>query len=78
MMFVCRGFDGTILSDLSPDDVLENARRTRMILSRHGRIDYHSWEDRDVAEMRLALDDLLYVIKQEAEATKAAAAGRGG
>lgn len=75
---VCRGFDGTILSDLTSDQVLENARRTRMILSRHGRIDYHSWEERDVAEMRLALEDLLYVIKQESDAVKAAASSSRG
>jgi hypothetical protein len=67
---ISRGFDGTLVSEIDPEDILKNLRETKMILSRHGRIDYDSWEAKDVNEMRRALDDLLAIVKLEGEAAR--------
>ena len=45
----------------------------KMILSRHGRIDYNSWADRDVNDIRQALEDLVEVVRLENEAAVKAA-----
>lgn len=46
----------------------------KMVLSRHGRVDFHSWEDRDVVEMVEAFEELLEVIKTEGAAREDAGA----
>ena len=71
-------FDVSMLIDLDPDQVLANTASMRMILSRHGRVDYDRWEDRDIGELRSSLEDLLEVIRQENEAAERARASVGG
>lgn len=67
-------FDATHLSDLKPEEIQRNRIKMKMVLSRHGRVDFHSWEDRDLAEMVEAFEELLDVIKVEGAAREDAGA----
>jgi hypothetical protein len=67
-------FDATFLSEVDAEAILRNRLKMKVILSRHGRIDFHSWEHRDVREMAETFEELMEVIKVEGAAREDAAA----
>jgi hypothetical protein len=50
--------------------VIENRIWMKAILARYGRIDPHSWEHRDLGEMRAYFDVVIEMVKREGSPTE--------
>jgi hypothetical protein len=62
---VSPGFDATLMHYLEPALVDRNRIWMKAVLSRYGRIDPHSWEHRDLGEMRAYFDVVVEMLKRE-------------
>jgi hypothetical protein len=64
-LVVSPGFDATLLHSQDPNKTLENRTWMKAILARYGRIDPHSWEHRDLGEMRAYFEVVVEMVKRE-------------
>lgn len=63
-------FDATLLIEWEPQEFLSKRLKQKLQLSRHGHVDFHSWEHRDIRELVEAHEALTEMVEREHEASK--------